>query len=123
MSTQIIKILGIASQSIIKDFAKVLNITNKQNEIVVFCDYSEYEIPLDTTFNIIKDPIHDLSIEDQNFTLKNVTQQYHKPFTSIPKGHKTICRFEFNSGRVPPIVLNLPIIRDWYGSRQFLIFS
>ncbi|WP_343522271.1 hypothetical protein [Pedobacter sp.] len=74
-------------------------------EVIVYCLYSEYEIPLGTVFNRIENMNNQILYEGE-IKLTNVTQQYLKPFDGIPKGWKTICKFKFQE-EIPLAVIEL----------------
>ena len=75
-------------------------------EVIVYCLYSEYEISLGTVFNRIENMSNQIVYEGE-IELTNVTQQYLKPFSGIPKGWQTICKFKFQD-QIPLILLELP---------------
>ena len=62
----------------------------------------------------------DIAINETILLLKKVTQQWAKPYDSIPCGHKTICKFEFKNG-IPEVIRNLPVISTWYASTQYIL--
>jgi hypothetical protein len=90
------------------------------NSAVFFCDYSDFDIPLNTKFNSLQ--MGDVSIYSGTMKLKAVTQEFFKSFDSVPQGWKTICEIEFST---PPyqLISRIPIIKDWYdeNSIQFTL--
>ncbi|WP_423735439.1 hypothetical protein [Chitinophaga caseinilytica] len=88
------------------------------DEIVLFCSFSEYDIPVGYVFNTITDAGSRILVTD-TITLKGVTQQFWKPFDSIPKGWKTIARFSFQHG-VPDAISAMPQLESWYANDNFL---
>jgi len=75
-------------------------------EVIVYCLYSEYEIPLGTIFHRIENMNNQIVYEGE-IKLTNVTQQYLRPFDGIPKGWKTICKFKFQH-QIPLALIELP---------------
>ena len=55
--------------------------------------------------------------------LKEITQEFILPFDQIPKGYKTLCRFEFVDMDIPKQIFSLPIINNWHESNQHLYFG
>jgi hypothetical protein len=111
-----IKAVGKASEKVISKFKEACNSGSlSNNEVLMFCSFSEFDIPTGKEFNTIKDIEGKFEI-NSHIILKNVTQQLWKPFDSIPAGWRTICLFEFILGDIPSIVQELPTINDWYDS-------
>ncbi|QIL42309.1 hypothetical protein G7074_25450 [Pedobacter sp. HDW13] len=75
-------------------------------EVILYCLYSEYEIPLGTIFNRIENMSNQIVFEGQ-IELTNVTEQYLKPFDCIPMGWATICKFKFQD-QIPLALFELP---------------
>jgi hypothetical protein len=118
-----IKILGIISPIVLENFKEILEINNKENEMVFFCDYSEYDFSINFTFNTIVNPYTLSEVTQQKILLKKVAREPGKPLASIPKGFKTICKFEFIQPPIPDLVYNLSHIDNWYDSNNFLYFT
>ncbi len=117
-----IKIVGKASKNVISQYEKTFSCGSLCNdELLMFCSFSEFDIPIGQVFSLINDleEMHEVKCQ---ITLKNVTQQFWKAFDAIPAGWKTICLFEFESGIIPDVVQNLPIINDWYASNTGVWF-
>ncbi|WP_293304156.1 hypothetical protein [Pedobacter sp. UBA5917] len=92
---------------------EVLNLDNfDESEIIVFCAFSEYEIPIGTVFNFVENMNGYVLIEGK-ITLIGVTQQFFKPFDAIPKGWKTICKFKFDM-ETSSLLTHLPQSPSWY---------
>lgn len=111
--------LGIVDEWISKYWYR----TNKKsnNALLLFCGYSDYEIPVGYVFNKITK--EDEIMCTASITLKAVTQQYFKPFDCIPNGWKTISEFEFDVSTYEMMKKQMPIIDDWYSeSRMFFTF-
>ncbi|QJB35666.1 hypothetical protein HF329_31985 [Chitinophaga oryzae] len=119
MAGEVLKILGRASDSIRAKYMQVFNID--KNDVLLFCDFSEFDIPLGTVFTVIED------MEGSKYTveeavLKSVSQGFFLPFDMVPRGHKTICLFSFLAGP-PEIIQRLPVISDWYESKGYFILQ
>lgn len=109
----IVKISGIVSQTALKLVSKGLTRSrDKKVSIDMFCEYSEYEIPIGTEFNYLKDIKHNTFLK-LKAVLIDVTQSWGLSFDTIPKGHKTISRFEFTEIDLNIITDKIPIIDTW----------
>ena len=116
------KILGVCTKELIPKFNGVLDDEDmKGNRIVLFCAHSDFDILMEHTFTCIETDKGEIAYNGQ-MVLKKVTQQWAKPFDSIPRGYKTICTFEFKENDVPEVIKRLPTITDWYDSKQYLFF-
>lgn len=119
-----VKVLGKCSDSILNDFqAQEIFVGLKANEVILFCDYSNFNIPIYSRFNSVrlKDEI---IITDVSINLKEVSQQFFKTYNMIPIGWKTLCRFEFNDEeKLKEIVDILPEISGWDFSDGLLFFN
>jgi len=81
-----IKAVGKASEKVISQFKETFNCGSlSNNEVLMFCSFSEFDIPTGKEFCIIKDIEGKFEI-NSHIILKNVTQQLWKPFDSIPSG-------------------------------------
>jgi uncharacterized protein VirK/YbjX len=116
-----LNIRGILKEKLIKNYSDVLNYERSHNEKILFCDYSDYDIPLHHTFTSVK-IIKSQRLFDTIIRLKSVTQEYGQPFDLIPKGHKTICNFIFLNENFENVMEYLPIVADWYDSENILEF-
>ncbi|MFB6456947.1 hypothetical protein ACE38W_16870 [Chitinophaga sp. Hz27] len=92
----------------------------KPNEIVLFCSFSGYNIPVGHRFSEIS---HKGVTYKCNMVLKAVSQQFFKPFDEIPYGWKTICKFEFSDGEIPDDVKKLPALDGWAYVNENLVFQ
>ncbi len=116
-----LRIIGIASRKLVEQYKKAFNVTSfNDNELLLFCDYSSFEIKIGHVFNTIKD-LKRAIIRDSNIKLQYATQQSFIPLRDIPQGYKTICLFEFPLS-IPEIVKDLPTISDWYEAKVSLEF-
>src|SRR5688572_32402570 len=88
-----LKILGKAEKNVCELFSEVMSDNrNLENEIILFCDYSGFDIPVGYVFKKIIDAnSNEFSGE---LILKSVSQQFARPFDMVPMGWKTICKFE-----------------------------
>src|SRR5687767_6933210 len=117
-----IKVVGKASKKVISQYKKAFNcLSLNNNESLMFCSFSGFDIPIGQEFNIIED-LEEKNPLNSRIVLKNVTQQMWKPFDSIPAGWKIICLFEFALGEIPDVVQKLPVINDWYDSNAGVWF-
>jgi hypothetical protein len=118
-----IRILGQLSLELYARFVHLLSFEGKDESFIwLFCDRSEFDIPIGTTFRNIE-------TDDGKFVfsgdavLKVVTQQWAKKLDEIPRGWTTVCGFQFSAKAIPSIVLSLPKLTDLSLSDQFLIFN
>lgn len=118
-----IKVIGKASKKLQAIFIKSLDSENlKVNELVLFCTYSEYDIPVGYCFTKIKTTDDSREINCK-IILRNVSQQLFFPLDDIPHGWKTVCKFEFIDGSIPKEVQELPVLKGWNNSYKYVIFS
>jgi len=89
-------------------------------EVIVYCLYSEYDIPLGTIFHRIENMGNQIVYEGE-IKLTKLTQQYLKPFDGIPKGWKTICKFKFQD-QIPLALIELPEV-SWDDAVSSLRFK
>jgi len=115
-----IRIEGIASSMVLNKY-KHFFIMN-ENEIVLLCNFSEFDIPIGHVFTIIEDNNGNEYFVG-SIILEKVTQGFGVPFNMIPQGHKTICKFSFNNYKVPEIIKKrLPVVNNWHESNDFIVF-
>lgn len=116
-------IVGNLDKSLFSDYKETLGCEClTEGEILSFCDYSKYEIPVGYNFNAIKDWEGNV-VFNGPIVLEKISQEFFKPYYSIPKGHKTICKFKFLGNEIPKDITSLPVIKDWYESTKYLIFQ
>ncbi len=108
-----LRICGQASANVIKSFFK--NESVGRNEVILFCDYSGFDIPIGYVFKEVLD-LKTHTKTPCKIKLSSVTQGIGVQFPSIPKGYKTLCVFKFLNPDKPRFVLNLPKIDSWYDS-------
>ncbi|MFY0256492.1 hypothetical protein ACDQ55_21365 [Chitinophaga sp. 30R24] len=114
-----VKVLGRLSNKMFNLYKDVLDV--KENDVVFFCDYSEFDIPVGYCFTgVVKS---DNTILGCKIRLKSVSQQFLKLFDEIPHGWKTIGNFEFIDGIIPDEVQMLPLLDDWIYSEKYLLFQ
>lgn len=91
------------------------------NEILLFSDYSEFDIPIGYSFDEI---VSESGVRTVSGKIKliGVTQQMQVAFDEVPKGWKTICRFVFLDG-IPDIISDLPLLKNWEHTDQYLYFQ
>ena len=84
---------------------------------VCFVSFAYADLPLPKEFDTL---FWGDRLESVIFTrsrIVGVTQQFAKPFDSIPHGWKTICLIHFPEG-VPEIIDDLPVVQGWYQSNR-----
>ena len=117
-----LKVVGALWDKLYPKFDKVLDCMNAgNNEIILFCDYSEFDIPIGHNFTRIENDTGD--VYSGVVTLMKVTDGFSLLYESIPKGFKTICKFEVADINQLSRIKKLPIVSDWYGSKDYLIFG
>ncbi|WP_298734180.1 hypothetical protein [uncultured Chitinophaga sp.] len=117
-----IKVIGKVSKELQANFYKPLNSESlKGNELVLFCTYSEYDIPVGHCFTKIK-TLDDHKEFNCKIILRNVSQQLFFPLEEIPHGWKTVCKFEFIDGSIPKEVQDLPVLKGWTAT-PYVIFA
>ncbi|MET6997055.1 hypothetical protein [Chitinophaga defluvii] len=118
-----IKVIGNISEDLKVNFFKALDSENlKKNELILFCTYSDFDIPIGHCFTHIKTDEDSEGINCR-VVLKNVTQQFFLPLDEIPHGWKTVCKFEFIEGIIPKEVQQLPVLNGWTQSDSYLLFA
>lgn len=116
-----IRVIGRVVDTLVPLFKDSLELNKfAENQVIVFCSHSAFDIPVGHSFTHIKDALGKEVFQGE-FLLKNVTQQFHFPLTEIPHGWKTICKFEFG-GIVPEVVKQLPKLDGWYIAEKYLMF-
>ncbi|WP_429047370.1 hypothetical protein [Chitinophaga sp. W3I9] len=101
-----IKIIGKLKKELEDNFVEALDCHElKSNQIIFFCDYSEFDIPVGYCFTEVVRS--DNTILNCKVLLVNISQQFFKPFDEIPHGWKTISKFEFVDGVIPDEVQRL----------------
>jgi hypothetical protein len=118
----LILINGIASIDLKSKLPGSFRRINTDNILILFCDYSEYDIPIGSIFSCVQKG-NDV-IYSGNIVLLSVTQEFFSPFDYIPKGWKTICELEFKNGIPVSLKNQIPIIDNWYNpnKEQYRIF-
>src|SRR4051812_2054108 len=111
-----LKLLGRVPNSVQAQYAHLFR--QNENDVSFFCDFSAFNIPLETVFTTIEDMKgSDLFIGKA--IIKFVTQGFSLRYDMIPMGHKTISTFHFID--LPKILQRLPVISDWHESKEYLI--
>lgn len=118
-----IKVIGRLDKKLYHLFIDGLDLKNLQsNQVILFCDYSSFDIPVNYLFTKILDAQKGESVFDCQITLKSVSQQLLKPFDSIPLGWKTVCKFEVVNDRIPHVINDLPEVKGWTSFDRYLFF-
>lgn len=110
--SEILTLLGKVEKRLIK---KLLNhtVSEKENILWVFVDYSISEVELNTHFDVLLET-ETTSIIPGKFSVKllKVLDQFGNNLDSIPKGFQTICRLQFTP-ELPRQIRNLPSLAGW----------
>ena len=121
MNKVVLRIVGVFSKELFHSFKGVFDNSDiSNNEWILFCGYSDFDVPLEYTFNSILNDKEEVIFKGQ-IILKKVTQQWAEYFDMIPHGYKTICKFEFKEG-IPDAVKKLPVVKSWFESNQYIFF-
>jgi len=92
------------------------------NCLLLVADYSDFEVPIGTKFNLLKK----MDATDTSYSIDGqltmVTQQFAKPFDCIPKGWKTIVEIRFDSASLELIKSRMKLIDSW-SDNAYLIFE
>ncbi len=111
----------LSDKELMSKFRLVLDYSpSRETEIILLCDYSEFDIPLGYVFGSIED-LNGQVVFTGDIILKKVTQQFVLSFDSVPQGWKTICKFEFVEQRIPEMVRTLPAASFWVGADPSLV--
>lgn len=113
MADYSIKIFGVLSKELEYKFKHVLNLPIKKNEFIFFCDYSSYDIPIGFVFTKIRNDKTNQIFDNYKLRLMKVTQEHVIEYDMIPKGHKTLCKFENVDDKLIEPLKNLPSILSW----------
>lgn len=89
-------------------------------EIMLFCDFSEFEIHTNHLFQRIQ---FNEKIFDCPLLLKSISQEYMLPLEMIPIGWKSICKFEVLQAGKIELFSELPEISQWNESITFFLLS
>jgi hypothetical protein len=118
MVKESIKVVGILPEHLYNKFSSIFDPWDKKKAMILFCDYSEYDILAEHIFNEIiareKAPNSIVS----KILLKKISQEFFRKYDMIPKGHKTICLFEFLDGQIPEIIYKLPVMDGWHQTNE-----
>jgi len=114
MMTQDLRLIiqGIVSGTVIMELKRsFLQKENNPNTIVLFCGFSEYDIPLGSVFTQIWFQREVLYMGKA--VLTKITQQFDRPIDEIPRGWRTVCSFTFEEP-VPDVLYKyLPVVQSW----------
>ncbi|HEV3413398.1 MAG TPA: hypothetical protein VG101_13030 [Puia sp.] len=118
-----VRVYGIASKSVERLIVNAMkNWPMNSKNLILFVDYSDFDISIGTEFTIFAEDIHGNKLHAINGKLIQVTQSWCKPFDQIPKGHKTVCEIEFDEQSANLIRSKLPTVESWSTpERRFLL--
>ena len=118
-----LRTVGKATKDLINKFRNTFPFyQNDKKEIILFCDYSEFEIPQDYIFTSIHVG-NKKSIFTSPVILKVISQEYFLRLHSIPIGWKTICLFEINENSDITLFNSLSEINEWSESETFYVLT
>ncbi|TWV99431.1 hypothetical protein [Chitinophaga pinensis] len=118
-----LKVLGRLHKDLNEKFSAGLDLFDlKDNQLILFCDYSEFDISVGHVFTEVIDDQNGKAYQDCQIILKNVSQQFFQSFDSIPNGWKTVCKFEFMDNYTLDIMYELPQLYGWNEMERPLIF-
>jgi len=121
MQTIELKVVGKLSKKLFDKFNDSLITKGLEfNELILFCDYSDFDIPIGHCFQSVREPDKQSPFYC-NIILKKISEEFGISLELIPKGYKTICKFKFIDKNIPEIIKNIPEIIDWYESGTKLI--
>jgi len=83
----------------------------------LFATYAYADLPLGKRFDFAFPSGDPHAAEPTTAIVQAVTQQFGKPFDSIPHGWKTICLIDFGNS-LPRAIENLPTLDSWGQSSQ-----
>jgi len=119
------KFLRIAGRASIKSLELFKNTVGFEkiagNELVAFCDRAVSEIPKGFLFKRIRS--RKLGAIECKIELSAISQQFQKPWDSVPNNWPSVCKFVFLDGDLPGILNELPIVDDWDCKEDFLVFE
>lgn len=89
---------------------------------VFFVSYSYADLPIGKNFEFAFSVDRPEEGEATTAIIRAVTQQWGKPFKTIPHGWKTICVVDFPQGP-PEILAHLPVLHTWSQSSLVALSS
>jgi len=103
---------GIVSGAVIRELKNSFpKKENSSNTIVLFCAFSECDIPVGSVFTQIW--FRQEVLYTGTVMLTKITQQFDRPVDAIPTGWRTVCSFTFE-GPVPDVLYKyLPVVQSW----------
>lgn len=114
-----LRLLGRPTIAIMNKFKKVFELYKNEKTpfIILFCDFSEFEIPIGHHFRYIEIDKKRLLLKGL-IILKSISQEHAILFESIPVGWKTICKFEILETADIDVFNILPEINQWSESKM-----
>lgn len=96
-----------------KTTKKLFDVTIKDSKeyIILFVNYSDYDVPVGTVLNMFYLP--DRSIICENLTIKSVNLGFGPVQKEIPKGYKSLILCNGRDYAIERIKEELPSINDW----------
>lgn len=115
-----LKILGKVNKDLLFKLKYVLESNSLSSELIVFCDYSLFNIPVGHSFKKIYNS-EGKCIYNGEILLNRVTQENGLIYKLIPYGYKTICKLVFPRNDMPNELTNNIPIKDWYNSTTYYV--
>jgi hypothetical protein len=117
-----LRVVGRLTKDLINKYKDILEYfsNNNASEIILFCDFSEFEINKNYLFNNIRVNENIIACP---LLLKSISQEYMLPFESIPIGWKTVCKFEILEADNIKLINSLPEINEWSESNTVFVLS
>ena len=117
-----LKVVGRLTPELIQKYKHVLGYSpgSYALEILLYCDFSEFEIPTNHVFEHIR--FNENSF-DCSLLLKRISQEYMLPLEAIPVGWKTVCLFELLTTENSDLFGQLSEITQWSESKIFFVLS
>ncbi|RYZ58724.1 MAG: hypothetical protein EOO14_09340 [Chitinophagaceae bacterium] len=104
--------LGKVSLPVLREVAGK-NYVTKENSIWLFADYSSFQIPLKTEFDVILEgKSKTLVPESSILKINKVLDQFGNELDCIPLGFQTICEVTCLTG-IPRALKSLPTHKEW----------
>ncbi len=116
MNDVFVRIHGLVSYTSMEKLYSKLGIKKSSgNELLIFLDYSYFDIPMEFNFSyLLEISTTQISFPIIKGVIKYVTQQWGLPFSKgIPSGHTTICSIEFDAASIELLQSKIPVVDSW----------
>ncbi len=88
-----------------------------ENNLICWVMFAYADIPIPKKYTCLFELANPKNSTEEECFIVDVTQQWSKPFDSIPQGWKTICNIQFPN-RISKNFQQLEITDDWYDSKN-----